>query len=146
MRAFWRSYNLSIVLSVLFAVSWLLQGVAQWFEMANEAQAHGETSTLAEFIPAFLSATFENWQSEFLQLFTMVVLTAYLIHKGSHESKDADEKVERALSRIEQRLERLEQAQGQPTRSDAGGTPVPAAFRNGHRAEDPHPLRTTQND
>src|SRR5215204_3129666 len=118
MKQIWRNYNLSIVLLGLFLASWIGQAIFQWFEMANEAQAHGQASTMAEFIPTFFSATFENWQSEFLQLFTMVVLTAYLIHKGSHESKDSDEKFEQTLSRIEQRLERIEQAQGSPTRSN----------------------------
>ena len=107
MRRLWRDYNLSIVLFGLFLTSWVLQAVTQWFEMANEAQAHGQAASMAEFLPAFLSATFENWQSEFLQLFTMVVLTAYLIHKGSHESKDTDDKVNEALARIERRLERI---------------------------------------
>jgi Domain of unknown function (DUF6766) len=132
MATLWRDYNLSIVLLGLFFVSWLGQGIFQWFEMANEAQAHGETSTLAEFIPAFFSATFENWQSEFLQLFTMVVLTAFLIHKGSHESKDQDEKVDRTLARIEQRLERIEQRQPHGLGTDKTATPTP--------------LRSTQND
>src|SRR5918992_4334051 len=112
MGKLWRDYNLSIVLLGLFLVSWIGQGIFQWFEMANEAQAHGQAGTLTEFIPAFFSATFENWQSEFLQLFSMVVLTSFLIHKGSHESKDQDEKVDQTLARIEQRLERIEQAQG----------------------------------
>jgi hypothetical protein len=111
MSKLWREYNLSIVLLSLFLASWVGQAIFQWFEMANEAQAHGEPSTLAEFIPAFFSATFENWQSEFLQLFTMVVLTSFLIHRGSHESKDQDEKVDQTLARIERRLERIEQAQ-----------------------------------
>ncbi len=111
MSKLWRDYNLSIVLLSLFLASWVGQAIFQWFEMANEAQAHGEPSTLAEFIPAFFSATFENWQSEFLQLFTMVVLTSFLIHRGSHESKDQDEKVDQTLARIERRLERIEQAQ-----------------------------------
>jgi hypothetical protein len=116
MRHLWRNYNLSIVLLALFLASWIGQAIFQWFEMANEAQAHGQTSTLSEFIPAFFSATFENWQSEFLQLFTMVVLTAFLIHRGSHESKDQDEKVDQTLARIERRLERIEQAQGSTAR------------------------------
>jgi hypothetical protein len=110
----WRNYNLSIVLVGLFLASWIGQAVFQWFEMANEAQAHGQVNTLAEFLPAFFSSTFENWQSEFLQLFSMVVLTSFLIHKGSHESKDQDEKVDETLARIERRLERIEQGQGRP--------------------------------
>jgi hypothetical protein len=123
MKMVWRNYNLSIVLMGLFLASWIGQAVFQWFEVANEAQAHGEASTLAEFIPAFFSATFENWQSEFLQLFTMVVLTAYLIHRGSHESKDQDEKVDQTLARIERRLERIEQAQGHSARAN-GASPA----------------------
>lgn len=122
MKRLWRDYNLSIVLLALFLSSWIGQGVFQWFEMANEAQAHGEASTLAEFIPAFFSATFENWQSEFLQLFSMVVLTSFLIHRGSHESKDQDEKVDQTLARIERRLERIEQAQGHYGRENGAAT------------------------
>jgi hypothetical protein len=122
MRNLWRNYNLSIVLLVLFLASWIGQAIFQWFEMANEAQAHGQASTLAEFVPAFFSATFENWQSEFLQLFTMVVLTAFLIHRGSHESKDQDEKVDQTLARIERRLERIEQAQGSPAGANGAAT------------------------
>ena len=116
MKHLWRSYNLSIVLAALFLTSWIGQAVFQWIEVTNEAQAHGQASTLTEFIPAFFSATFENWQSEFLQLFTMVVLTSFLIHRGSHESKDQDEKVDQTLARIERRLEQIEQAQRHPGR------------------------------
>ena len=108
MGKLWRDYNLSIVLFGLFLTSWILQAATQWFEMANQASAHGQAASMAECVPAFLSAAFENWQSEFLQLFTMVVLTAYVIHKGSHESKDTDDKVNEALARIERRLERIE--------------------------------------
>jgi hypothetical protein len=158
MGRLWRDYNLSIVLLALFLASWIGQAVFQWFDMANEAQAHGQAGSLAEFVPAFFSATFENWQSEFLQLFTMVVLTSFLIHRGSHESKDQDEKVDQTLNRIEQRLERLEQAQrpGDSSGSSAGRRervgvgddhePMPSSFTDAHPAAPPTPLRTTQND
>jgi len=38
----------------------------------------------------FGSAVFENWESEFLQMAAFVVLTAFLIQKGSSELKDPD--------------------------------------------------------
>jgi hypothetical protein len=76
-------------------------------EDANEASQHGQAFQWSEFWPKFLESTFENWQSEFLQLFTFVVLTAYFIHKGSHESKDTDEEMQAALSRIEKQLQGL---------------------------------------
>ncbi|WP_312366953.1 DUF6766 family protein [Ensifer sp.] len=39
----------------------------------------------------FLSALFENWESEFLQMSAYVVLTAFLFQRGSAESKDPDQ-------------------------------------------------------
>lgn len=107
MKRLWRDYNLSITLFGLFLASWIGQFFFQLKEVADNAAEHGQQFEWAQFWPQFMSATFENWQSEFLQLFTMVVLTAYLIHKGSHESKDEDEKVERALARIEKKLESI---------------------------------------
>jgi hypothetical protein len=108
MKMFWKNYNLSIVLALLFLSSWIGQVFAQWSEFSSNQQEHNQPAKVVEFMPEFWSATFENWQSEFLQLFSMVVLTSFLVHKGSHESKDTDEKVDAALARIEARLERIE--------------------------------------
>jgi len=52
----------------------------------------------------FGRSTLENWQSEFLQLFAFVTLSALYIHKGSGESKDSEEKLEASLRRIEEQL------------------------------------------
>lgn len=38
----------------------------------------------------FVEATFENWESEFLQMAMYVVLTAFLVQRGSSESKPVD--------------------------------------------------------
>ena len=71
---------------------------------------NGGFSGSSGYIWEWLDSTFENWQSEFLQLFTMVVLTAFLIHKGSHESRDSETEMQVALVRIEQQLEELREA------------------------------------
>ncbi len=42
----------------------------------------------------FIQATFENWESEFLQMALYVLLTVSLRQKGSSESKKLDEKEE----------------------------------------------------
>jgi hypothetical protein len=52
----------------------------------------------------FAQATLENWQSEFLQLFSFTVMAAVLIHKGSAESRDSDDRISAALKRIEDQL------------------------------------------
>ena len=108
---FLRDYSLGIVLALLFFFSLLAQGVFGWYEFAADQQAHGEAAALfgsSGYIWRFLAATFENWQSEFLQLFTMAVLTAFLIHRGSAESKDSDDEAMLVLTDIRHRVMQLE--------------------------------------
>jgi membrane protein implicated in regulation of membrane protease activity len=94
MRTFLRDNGLTIALILLFAgslVGHLLAGHA--FENQQLAE-HGQRPIgLQAYIthPQFLSTLFENWESEFLQMSTYVVLTAYLFQRGSSESNDPDE-------------------------------------------------------
>jgi hypothetical protein len=99
-----KNYNLSIVLFLLFAFSWIGQGIFQYQEFAQTQSEHNQEVRMEEFWPEFWSATLENWQSEFLQLLTFVILTSFLIHKGSAESKDSDEEMMQRVKRIESRV------------------------------------------
>jgi hypothetical protein len=128
MKRLWREYNLSIVLVTLFLVSWALQTWTGWIEFASEQRAHGESPEVfgsSGYVWSWARATFENWESEFLQLLAFVVLTSFMIHKGSPESKDGDEEMRRTLRRIEQRLARIESAE----RSSESGARDRAADR-----------------
>ena len=112
MRRLWRDYNLSVVLGILFFITWFGQLVTQWFTWSSEQQEHNQPLEFGDFLWEFWQSTLENWQSEFLQLFSFVVLAAIFIHRGSAESKDSDEEMQAALGRIEKRLKALER-QGQ---------------------------------
>lgn len=103
-------HGLSLVLLTLFLVSWIGQFFVQMVNVKQESQQHGESFQWSDFWPQFWHSTLENWQSEFLQLLTFVVLTAYLIHRGSHESRDADDEMQAALERIEAKVDALEAA------------------------------------
>ena len=50
-----------------------------------------------------------NWQSEFLHILFLVWLVSFLVHKGSSESRDSDDRIEEALHRIEERLDAMEE-------------------------------------
>src|SRR5688572_21384815 len=104
MGKFLKDYSLSITLAILFLASWGGQYYFQWNEFVSNQEQHGVEATTEDYLNEFLAATFENWQSEFLQLFSMVFLTAFLYHKGSHESKDTDEEFIAYLQRIEKKL------------------------------------------
>jgi hypothetical protein len=107
-----RDYGLAMVLAVLFIGSWIVQTLTGWVEFASQQQAHGEPAQLfgdSGYFWEWMAATFENWQSEFLQLFTMVVLTAFLIHKGSSESRDSDDEMMLELVAIRRELQQLKE-------------------------------------
>ncbi len=111
MRTLFRDYGLAVVLALLFIVSWLIQSLTGWVEFVADQQSHGEAAQLfgdSGYFWRWMQATFENWQSEFLQLFTMVVLTAFLIHKGSSESKDSDDEMMLQLSAIRDQLDAIQ--------------------------------------
>jgi hypothetical protein len=99
-RRLFRDYGLSLTLAALFLVSWILQLLFTIPVTYNEAVEHGGQFAWKEFWPEFLKDTFENWQSEFLQLLTFVVLTSFLIHRGSHESKDSSDRMEAKIDEV----------------------------------------------
>ena len=107
----WRDYSLSIVLGALFIVSWIVQTVMGWVEFVADQAEHGQVAEAfgpEGYIWRWGQATFENWQSEFLQLFTFVVLTTFLIHRQSHESKDSDDEMQAKLDDIQKQLKALQ--------------------------------------
>ena len=103
-RSVWREFGLGLALTVLFLATWIGHAIAEWQVFTDEQLEHGQAVTAGDFFAEFAQSTFENWQSEFLQLFAFVVLASMYIHKGSSESKDGDEKLEASLRRIEDRL------------------------------------------
>jgi hypothetical protein len=106
MEKVFKNYGLSIVLAGMFLSSWVAQGIAQWYEYLAHQEEHNAPVEFADYSYEFLSATFENWQSEFLQLFTFVVLATYLIHKDSPQSRDGDDRMERKIDRILKAVEK----------------------------------------
>jgi hypothetical protein len=94
MRRMLRENGLSIVLVSLFLVFWIGQSVVGNLEYSSEQQEHGQRGlAYASYLRSshFWEATAENWESEFLQIFAYVLLTAFLYQKGSAESKKLDE-------------------------------------------------------
>jgi len=114
-RRVWRDYGLSITLASMFLGAWALQTWAGWVEFAYDQAAHGlEVTAFGPdgYVWRWAKATFENWQSEFLQIFVFIVLTTFLVHRRSHESPDTDYDTEASLRRIEAKVDALEEKVG----------------------------------
>jgi hypothetical protein len=89
-----RSHGLSIAAIALFAAAFVGQVLTGRSEYNQEQEAHGgQTATLPEYLGTghFGEATLENWESEFLQMAVFVFLTAYLVQRGSAESRKPDD-------------------------------------------------------
>jgi hypothetical protein len=94
MRRVLRENGLSITLVSLFLLFWAGQSVAGHREHNNDQREHrqpevGYLSYLGS--SHFWEASAENWESEFLQMYFYVILTAFLYQKGSSESKKLSE-------------------------------------------------------
>jgi hypothetical protein len=98
MRRLLRENGLSIVWLGLFFLTLIFgQTLTGHREYNSDQKEHGRAEvTYAEYLATghFVEATMENWESEFLQMFLFVALTAFLYQKGSAESKKIGEEEE----------------------------------------------------
>ena len=93
MRRVVRDNGLSLAMFALFLVFLVGQSIAGYKANNSENQQHRQPpESFGQYLAsgAFVEATFENWESEFLQMGAYVFLTAFLIQKGSPESKSPD--------------------------------------------------------
>jgi hypothetical protein len=88
------SHSLGMVMGLVFLGSWSAQFVAgRSAYNAEQIQDLQAPLTWAQYLqaPDFWNRTFQNWQSEFLAVATMVVFSIYLRERGSPESKPVGE-------------------------------------------------------
>ena len=82
--------SLLIAFVILFLLSMLGHALGGAAEFSEEQEAHGEpAASVVDFVASsdFWFQSFQNWQSEFLAVGSIVVLTIFLRQKGSPESK-----------------------------------------------------------
>jgi hypothetical protein len=94
MKDLFHKHGLSIALFGMFILFQLGLSVVGQRHYNQEQMNHGQpTVDYFRYVlsDAFLEATMENWESEFLQMFAYVVLTAFLYQQGSSESKKPGE-------------------------------------------------------
>jgi hypothetical protein len=102
-----RRWGAIYVLLVLFLGSWLGQFFTQLTEFRNDQSAHGQEFAWADFWPAFLSRTLENWQSEWLQLIFQALLLLGAKHLLFKADAEDEERVERKIDSIREELRRI---------------------------------------
>ncbi len=90
MRRFFHNNSLSVVLLTLSAIFIIGTSIAGWLNENQDRQDHSQNAqSYGSYVTSgdFVEAVFENWESEFLQMWALVILTIYLRQKGSEDSK-----------------------------------------------------------
>lgn len=105
------NYSFFWVTLILFLGSLIGHWIFGWFAFEQEQLALNQPVLVSDFVVEAMRDTLENWQSEFLQLIWQVAGLAYLLHLGSPQSKEGDERKEEKLDKILQAVSPQQAAQ-----------------------------------
>ena len=98
-------FGFAWITTLFFLISLVGHWLFGWFAYVNEQRAHSEPIEVSGYFVQMTRDTLENWQSEFLQLLWQVAGLAILLHIGSPQSKEGDERKEAKLDAILQRVD-----------------------------------------
>lgn len=99
-HSIWKAYGFAWVTGGFFIITLVGHWLFGWFSYVNEQAAHGQPIEAADYTIQMMRDTLENWQSEFLQLVWQVAGLAMLLHVGSPQSKEGDDRMEAKLDAI----------------------------------------------
>jgi hypothetical protein len=99
-HSIWARYGFAWVTAAFFLISLVGHWLFGWFAYINEQAAHGQPIQIGEYTIQLMRDTLENWQSEFLQLLWQVAGLAMLLHVGSPQSKEGDDRIEAKIDAI----------------------------------------------
>lgn len=100
-----RKYGFVYVTAALFLLSLAGHWILGWEAYLNESREHRQEPEVRQFVIEMGRDTFENWQSEFLQLVWQVAGLALLLHVGSPQSKDGQERLEAKIDYLLSRID-----------------------------------------
>lgn len=99
-KSIWSRYGFAWVTLGFFVISLTGHWIFAWFAYAQEQREHGSPIEARGYFVQVMRDTLENWQSEFLQLIWQVGGLALLLHVGSPQSKEGDDRMEAKIDAI----------------------------------------------
>jgi hypothetical protein len=102
----WRRYGFAWVTGGFFLFSLVGHWLFGWFAYVDEQRALRQPPEVRGYVVEMSRDTFENWQSEFLQLIWQVVGLTYFLYVGSPQSKEEDDRLEEKLDAILRQVDR----------------------------------------
>jgi hypothetical protein len=102
----WRRYGFAWVTGGFFLFSLAGHWLFGWFAYVDEQRALRQPPEVGGYVVEMSRDTFENWQSEFLQLLWQVAGLTYFLYVGSPQSKEEDDRLEEKLDAILRQVDR----------------------------------------
>jgi hypothetical protein len=99
-KSIWTRYGYFWVTGALFLITITGHWIFGWYAYVNEQVAHQQPIEVGQYTVQMMRGTLENWQSEFLQLVWQVGGLAFLLHVGSPQSKEGDDRMEAKIDAI----------------------------------------------
>lgn len=107
-NSLWRAYSYAWITMALFIFSLIGHWLFGWFAFVQEQVAHGQPIEVSSYLMEMLRDTFENWQSEFLQLLWQVGGLAFFLFLGSPQSKEGSDRVEAKIDVILRKVDPMD--------------------------------------
>ncbi|MBN8831107.1 MAG: hypothetical protein J0G94_10905 [Sphingomonadales bacterium] len=95
-----KRYAYGWITALFFLSSIAAYWVFGWYAFVNEAREHHGQVQISAYLVEMGRDTFENWQSEFLQLLWQVLGLAYFLYVGSPASKENDDRLEAKVDEL----------------------------------------------
>jgi len=95
-----KRYAYGWITVIFFLISILGHWLFGWWAFVDEASEHHQAPEISAYLVEMGRDTFENWQSEFLQLLWQVVGLAYFLYVGSPASKENDDRLEAKIDEL----------------------------------------------
>ena len=95
-----KKYAYAWITIAFFLISIIGHWVFGWYAFVDEAAEHAQQPQFSAYLVEMGRDTFENWQSEFLQLLWQVVGLAYFLYVGSPASKENDDRMEAKIDEL----------------------------------------------
>ena len=99
-QSIWKRYGFFWVTGGVFLITLTGHWIFGWYAYVNEQMAHHQPVEIGDYTVQMMRDTLENWQSEFLQLVWQVAGLSFLLHVGSPQSKEGDDRIEAKLDAI----------------------------------------------
>ncbi len=99
-RSVLKDYGYLWVTLILFLFSLAGHWITAWYAYTDEQKTHKQPIEVNQYIMETTRDTFENWQSEFLQLIWQVAGLSYLWYLGSPQSKEGDDRKEEKIDAL----------------------------------------------